>query len=973
MQKLFLAVKVVAMLSYLALFLSTIQSKAERSVRLLFSVYVVGMMFWQFTSLMVSLSDSAEKALLWYNLAVAGTGTVNLLFYPFARAFTKGRSRGILVTLAYVSCGLMFVAGILGLTFREVVIGRGGYWVPVYDSKWLLIFGPIWYFFYGCGIVVLVKALFRERSPERRNRIKYVLAGASFVVVGISTNLTMLRDYPVDITFNLLSALAIGFAVIRYRLLDIRVVLVRSLYYSVMTASLIAAYVGLIFGLESLLARGVGYSRSIYGIVAVILLAFVFLPLRNALQALIDRVFFREKEDYQRKTQQFSREIASLYEEAAIVRLVGETLSATVKTTFTALSLYDPVSRRYVVKGRYGPESELATGLDEEAQSALVRRLRKEGKPLLREEALFDPEARHHGDPNPSMFSAETVSVVVPVLLDERLFGMIVLGPKLSGIMYSAEDRSFLATIANQAATALDKSEIFRKIQRRLSEQTLLFVLSEKFRSSSDFDTVMAQVVVVLKSFLNSERCAIVYFDEGREARIYAEDRLSDIAADLATRAWAGLEARGEARDRGVLDLGAMVGSLAAARDDLDAAEKRVVASLSYRFLADGDRLLGLLALSERTATGSDREDELLGTIQAIVSQGIVLHRTIVDLQNLESYNERVLESLNDMGDTLVILDAGGRIKRVNKAACKLLDYPEEELLGALIGDFVADDGGLLSPEGLRDLLGNKPVSNRELSYRKRGGVLVPMLFSGSAIGGEDGRSPDVIGIARDMTERRKAEDAAKNLLLVQEIHHRIKNNLQVISSLLNLQAGYVADPRVKEMFRESQNRVRSMALIHEKLYRSETASSMDFSEYVDDLARNLMTSYSLRPSKVAIETEVSDVRLGIDTAVPCSLIINELVSNAFKHAFPGERTGRIFVRMRRIVEPAAEAVGGRDCRYELVVEDDGVGFPAGVDFHESTSLGLRIVTTLCSQLHGEIEMERIGGTRFRIHFSELR
>ena len=153
-----------------------------------------------------------------------------------------------------------------------------------------------------------------------------------------------------------------------------------------------------------------------------------------------------------------------------------------------------------------------------------------------------------------------------------------------------------------------------------------------------------------------------------------------------------------------------------------------IIGSLSYRPLADGDSLLGILAITDRTggATGFDQENELLRTIQAIVSQGVVLYRTIVDLLNLESYNEKILDSLNDMGDTLIIMDRDGIIKKVNKAACKLLKSSEDELIGAPIGDFVADDGGILSAEGIRDILSNRPVSNRELSYRTRSGAEIP-------------------------------------------------------------------------------------------------------------------------------------------------------------------------------------------------------------------------------------------------------
>jgi two-component sensor histidine kinase len=163
------------------------------------------------------------------------------------------------------------------------------------------------------------------------------------------------------------------------------------------------------------------------------------------------------------------------------------------------------------------------------------------------------------------------------------------------------------------------------------------------------------------------------------------------------------------------------------------------------------------------------------------------------------------------------------------------------------------------------------------------------------------------------------------------------------------------------------------MALIHEKLYRSETPSAIDFSEYVSDLSRSLLASYRLPSSKVGLEIEVSKITLGMDTAVPCGFIINELVSNAFKHAFPGDRTGRIVVKLRTIEAPEAADDGNPGARhYELRVEDNGIGFPEVKDLGTLTSLGLRIVTTLTRQLHGNIEIEREGGTSFIIRFKEL-
>jgi two-component system, sensor histidine kinase PdtaS len=195
--------------------------------------------------------------------------------------------------------------------------------------------------------------------------------------------------------------------------------------------------------------------------------------------------------------------------------------------------------------------------------------------------------------------------------------------------------------------------------------------------------------------------------------------------------------------------------------------------------------------------------------------------------------------------------------------------------------------------------------------------------------------------------------------MLLKEIHHRVKNNLQVISSLLSLQMGQQADAPTLEALRESQNRVRSMALIHEKIYQSKDLSRVDFGEYIHSLAQYLFGSYRANTDQVKLTIEVDPVALGVDAAVPCGLILNELISNALKHAFPNRRNGEICISMKRL-----------DGEIFLQIQDDGVGFPQGMEIEDTPSLGLQLVTTLVSQLDGTLELSRQPGTRFIIRFS---
>ncbi len=238
----------------------------------------------------------------------------------------------------------------------------------------------------------------------------------------------------------------------------------------------------------------------------------------------------------------------------------------------------------------------------------------------------------------------------------------------------------------------------------------------------------------------------------------------------------------------------------------------------------------------------------------------------------------------------------------------------------------------------------------------------------GMGIFGGDGGLQALEGFISDITERKRAEEALRTSLeekeiLLREVHHRVKNNLQVVVSLLNLQSQNVPDERVREIFKESRNRIRSMALVHERLYQSSDLSRVDFAEYLRRLTTHLFHSYGLDAGRIELEVDAGDVRLDVNTAVPLGLIINELVSNAIKHAFPDGRRGKIAVGLKALE-------GGR---FRLAVSDDGAGFPEGVDFRNTESLGMQIVTMLAEQLEGKLALERGDGTKFVLTFGEMR
>ncbi len=219
----------------------------------------------------------------------------------------------------------------------------------------------------------------------------------------------------------------------------------------------------------------------------------------------------------------------------------------------------------------------------------------------------------------------------------------------------------------------------------------------------------------------------------------------------------------------------------------------------------------------------------------------------------------------------------------------------------------------------------------------------------------------------RIVDEYRKNEQEIRSALneketILKEIHHRVKNNFQVVCSVLSLQSQYIQDEQVLDMFMETQDRVRAMALIHEKLYKADDVGHLDFKIYMENLVHGLFWSYGTDPKRIRLEVDVEDISLGINWTVPCGLIINELVSNSLKYAFPSSWKGVGTIKI--------SLFKNNDEEVELIVEDNGIGIPKNLDLRQIDSFGLELVTILAEdQLNGKVILKRNNGTQFRILF----
>jgi PAS domain S-box-containing protein len=267
--------------------------------------------------------------------------------------------------------------------------------------------------------------------------------------------------------------------------------------------------------------------------------------------------------------------------------------------------------------------------------------------------------------------------------------------------------------------------------------------------------------------------------------------------------------------------------------------------------------------------------------------------------------------------------------------------------------------------EDIQRILKGERIDSATYEFISKDGRTIVAEVSGSPLI-RDGKVVAILSVARDITERQQAEEKIRASLkekevLLKEIHHRVKNNLQIISSLLNLQSGYSKDRGTMGMFTDSQNRIRSMALVHEQLYQSEDLAKIDFTKYMENLVSQLFRSYGVNTALIKYQLTSENIVLNLENAIPCGLIINELVSNSLKHAFPESRGGVINVDIRQ----------NDDSKYALIVSDDGVGMPDKLDIRNTKTLGLQVVNTLVEQLEGAIELTDGKGTTFKIVFSE--
>ncbi|MFO7980122.1 MAG: PAS domain S-box protein [Candidatus Aminicenantes bacterium] len=351
------------------------------------------------------------------------------------------------------------------------------------------------------------------------------------------------------------------------------------------------------------------------------------------------------------------------------------------------------------------------------------------------------------------------------------------------------------------------------------------------------------------------------------------------------------------------------------------------------------------------------------GNVDRVMTTFIEITKQIETENELKRSEQKYRSFFQTSRDAVFITTDDGRWIDMNDAAVKLFGYKSKRELQKI---------------RIPDLYENSEVRKRHLeviekqgftkdfavNLKRKDGRIINTLITSVVVKKKKGEATVYQGIIKDITQRKKTEEKMKKSLkekevMLREIHHRVKNNLQIVTSLLRLQSQFLRDKEAKQAFRESQNRIYSMALIHEKLYKSQDLARINLGHYIQSFVTHLFHAYEVDTSQIKMLMDTEDVQVDINTAIPCGLILNELVSNALKHAFPSGQRGEVNVRLSK----------NKEGKINLTVKDNGRGLPREVNLHNPKSLGLQLIKDLTKQLNGEVKVQKTKGSKFTVTF----
>ncbi len=583
------------------------------------------------------------------------------------------------------------------------------------------------------------------------------------------------------------------------------------------------------------------------------------------------------------------------------------------------IALYD--REKGLLRFSYFVDQEEAPPPPQKLGRGLTEYVLRKGEPLLAPPQVFK-ELEKKGE----VVSIGPPSVDwlgVPLKITNRTIGVLAVQIYEKGLRYTEEDKDILNFVSEQIATAISR----KKYEQEISEKNELFRLVVN-NSPSGIFTVDDCFRL---TYLNDKAAEII---GGKKEEIIGEDFRQFLDQESVALVVERYHKRQSGED-------------VPPRYEFNVARK------------DGEKRLVEIVSGVLKAPG--------GKVQTIAHIRDITEHREMEKQIKESEN-RYKNLVEKARIGILIDDREGNFIYFNDTLCEIFGYQQDELKTKTILTLVhPEDQEKVINLHKKRVAGKKAKSSYEFKGVKKDGAVIFCEVDAVVLR----KKGDIIGTRsyiRDITESKKDKQRIEDSLrekevLLREIHHRVKNNMQVISSLLSLQSKDIEEENILKIFKESQRRIRTMAMVHEKLYGSEDLSKVDFSKYISSLVQYLFHSFGIDSEKISIKQDVKKIFLDINTAIPVGLLTNELISNSLKHAFPEGGKGEVEVSMER----------RDDGKIRLMVSDNGVGIEDELDLNKIGSFGLQLVKMLTEQLHGDIKVESNEKTSFIITFEELK
>jgi two-component system, cell cycle sensor histidine kinase and response regulator CckA len=986
-------IKLLALVGYASLFFVLTRGSVPFTVKLHFSLYLLGLGLWQFASFMVTFTKSQGVALSLYNMQVGGLILQSIIFYPFIRTFLGITRRPAMAIAAYAA-----MVGILGYDIvfgvvPTVVPGKAGYFIPGMDGT-VYALSIVAYAFWGCGVVTLIAALRGEKVRLQRNRIAYVLIGAVIVMVGIATNFTPLQAYPIDTLCALANAVLVSYAVTRYRLIRAGIALRRVLSVMVLCAVSVGAYILFSFLAGLVLSRFEAWPIGTSGLAGFIVVLVLFFSIGwKSHVALFDMFAGRRTANYHHVLEQFIQAVRSLLDVEKLKRLILTTAAETVDCERGFLLFYDNGTDRYTLAASYGSWQKELAGFSLESADGFVQALKELNSPLWEQELMINPRLEYLRPLSEPIFRATGTSLAVPIIHESAVVGILGLGSRREDGLFSVEDLRFVSTLANVAASSITIALTYRETERQLSVQTILFVLSEALVRQVGSEESLRSAIEVLRSFLGLDECFVITLGPAEKGQVTAAGPLpEETRAELLA---IGRTLAEQTRER------AEGSPLIGAPELLAGTEPTPFArSLQYLPLTRGAEWVGVLALRRQGREPSTEETHtLFRAFKAILSQGLIAKRYVEDLHEMERVlreSEQRYRSLFESAlDAIVAFDTDGRLLDVNPAG--------RELFGLCAGPSAADANLardiLADPRSftaLRDELARKGnVRDYELTLRGPAGpARTVLLTAGMDMAGGDG--PALIhGVMHDVTEQRGLQ---RQLLQAQKmesigtlaggIAHDFNNILTAILGYASFIRGEIDD--------------REASLSHLAVLEDSGRRAVELTKRLLSFARAGVSDRKPLAINNVVQESVQLIRRTFDRAIDVVMdcapdlptiigdqgqihqILINLCVNA-RDAMPGGGTMRIVTRAGSMPVDPAHGDSDEPVTPCVVIEvgDTGTGIPeenlskifdpffTTKGPSEGTGLGLSIVYGIVKKHEGQIHVSStLGkGTTFSIYF----